>query len=157
MWNTDKIEEHHWNEKEQTRWKDTKKSMVTMITTEIENKTKELLGNRNWTFGQLQSMGSIVDEFTETIYTELEPKQKMDLIWYTDTEPYLSAERPFGKLMQMMVKHTISETVAVYLKNELLNANVNFNGGDKNEVPKGSVGRKSSKKRTTDEEKDSEE
>jgi hypothetical protein len=157
MWNTDKIEEHHWNEKEQTRWKDTKKSMVTMITIEIENKTKELLGNRNWTFGQLQSMGSIVDEFTETIYTELEPKQKMDLIWYTDTEPYLSAERPFGELMQMMVKHTISETVAVYLKNELLNANVNFNGGDKNEVPKGSVGRKSSKKRTTDEEKDSEE
>jgi len=130
---------------------------VTMITTEIEKRTKELLSDRNWTFGQLQSMGSIVDEFTETIYTELEPKQKMDLVWYTDTEPYLSAERPFGELMQMMVKHTISETVAVYLKDELLNANVNFNGGDKNEVPKGSVGRKPSKKRTTDEEKDSEE
>ena len=130
---------------------------VTMITTEIEKRTKELLSDRNWTFGQLQSMGSIVDEFTETIYSELEPKQKMDLVWYTDTEPYLSAERPFGELMQMMVKHTISETVAVYLKDELLNANVNFNGGDKNEVPKGSVGGKPSKKRTTDEEKDSEE
>jgi len=130
---------------------------VTMITTEIEKRTKELLSDRNWTFGQLQSMGSIVDEFTETIYSELEPKKKMDLVWYTDTEPYFSAERPFGELMQMMVKHSISETVAVYLKDELLNANVNFNGGDKNEVPKRSVGRKSSKKRTTDEEKDSEE
>jgi len=155
MWNTDKIEEHHWNEKEQTRV--LKLGNVTMITTEIEKRTKKLLNDRNWTFGQLQSMGSIVDEFTETIYTELEPKQKMDLVWYTDTEPYLSAERPFGELMQMMVKHTISETVAIYLKNELLNANVNFNGGDKNEVPKRSVGRKPSKKRTTDEKKDSEE
>ena len=47
---------------------------VTMITTEIEKRTKELLSDRNWTFGQLQSMGSIVDEFTETIYTDLEPE-----------------------------------------------------------------------------------
>lgn len=111
----------------------------------IEEKTKELLSNRNWTFGQLQSMSSIVEEFTEIIYTELEPKEKMDLIWNTDIEPYLSAQRPFGELMQMMVKYSISETIAVYLKNELLNANVNFNGEDNNEISERSVAGKPQK------------
>ena len=128
-----------------------------MMRDKIEDKTKELLSKRNWTFGQLQSMKSIVDEFTEDIYNGFSAKEKVDLIWNVDTEPYLSAQRPFGELMQMMVKYHISETIAVYLKNELMNANVNFNGGDKNEVPKRSVGRKPSKKRTTDEKKDSEE
>lgn len=123
----------------------------------IEDKTKELLSKRNWTFGQLQSMKSIVDEFTEDIYNGFSAKEKVDLIWNVDTEPYLSAQRPFGELMQMMVKYHISETIAVYLKNELMNANVNFNGDDNNEVPKRSVGRKPSKKRTTNEKKDSEE
>ena len=111
----------------------------------IEEKTKELLNNRNWTFGQLQSMGSIVDEFTETIYAELDPKEKVDLIWNTDIEPYFSAQRPFGELMQMMVKYSISETIAVYLKDELLNANVNFNGEDKNEISERSVAGKPQK------------
>lgn len=123
----------------------------------IEDKTKELLSKRNWTFGQLQSMKSIVEEFTEDIYNGFSAKEKVDLIWNVDTEPYLSAQRPFGELMQMMVKYHISETIAVYLKNELMNANVNFNGEDNNEVPKRSVGRKPSKKRTTNEKKDSEE
>ena len=111
----------------------------------IEEKTKELLSNRNWTFGQLQSMSSIVEEFTETIYAELAPKQKMDLIWYDDIEPYFSAQRPFGELMQLMVKYSISETIAVYLKNELLNANVNFNGEDNNEISERSVAGKPQK------------
>jgi len=111
----------------------------------IEEKTKELLSNRNWTFGQLQSMSSIVDEFTEIIYAELEPKEKMDLIWNTDIEPYFSAQRPFGELMQMMVKYSISETIAIYLKDELLNANVNFNGEDNNEISERSVAGKPQK------------
>ena len=133
MWNTDKIDEHHWREREMKE------------KTNIENRTKELLSNRNWTFGQLQSMGSIVDEFTDTIYAELEPKEKMDLIWHTDIEPYFSAHRPFGELMQIMVKYSISETIAIYLKDELLNANVNFNGEDKNEISERSVAGKSQK------------
>tara|TARA_R110002012_G_scaffold314910_1_gene528062 strand:+ start:183 stop:569 length:387 start_codon:yes stop_codon:yes gene_type:complete len=128
-----------------------------MMRDKIEDKTKELLSKRNWTFGQLQSMKSIVEEFTEDIYNGFSAKEKVDLIWNVDTEPYLSAQRPFGELMQMMVKYHISETIAVYLKNELMNANVNFNGEDNNEVPKRSVGRKPSKKRTTNEKKDSEE
>ena len=145
MWNTDKIDEHHWREREMKE------------KTNIENRTKELLSNRNWTFGQLQSMGSIVDEFTDTIYAELEPKEKMDLIWHTDIEPYFSAHRPFGELMQMMVKYSISETIAVYLKDELLNANVNFNGDDKNEISERSMGRKSPKGVKADTKKTSEE
>jgi len=145
MWNTDKIDEHHWREREMKE------------KTNIENRTKELLSNRNWTFGQLQSMGSIVDEFTDTIYAELEPKEKMDLIWHTDIEPYFSAHRPFGELMQIMVKYSISETIAIYLKDELLNANVNFNGDDKNEISERSMGRKSPKGVKADTKKTSEE
>lgn len=123
----------------------------------IEDKTKELLNKRQWTFGQLQSMGDIVGEFTENIYNGLSAKEKINLVWDVDIEPYFSAQRPFGELMQMMVKYQISETIAVYLKNELMNANVNFNGGIENEISKGSVGGKPSKKRTTNEKKDSEE
>jgi len=129
-----------------------------VIQPKIERKTKELLNERKWTFGQLQSMGSIVDDFSDIIFTHyLSDSDKLDLVWNVDIEPYLSAQRPFGELMQMMVRHAISETIAIYLKNEILNANVNFNGDDNNEVPKGSVGGKPSKKRTTDEKKDSEE
>ena len=144
MWNTDKIEEQDWRERDLkgTEWKS---EGIIMAKTNIKNRTKELLSNRNWTFGQLQSMGSIVEEFTEAIYSELEPKQKMDLIWDTDIEPYFSAQRPFGELMQMMVKYSISETIAVYLKDELLNANVNFNGEDKNEISERSVAGKPQK------------
>ena len=156
MWNTDKIEEQDWRERDLkgTEWKS---EGIIMAKTNIKNRTKELLSNRNWTFGQLQSMGSIVDEFTEAIYSELEPKQKMDLIWDTDIEPYFSAQRPFGELMQMMVKYSISETIAIYLKDELLNANVNFNGDDKNEIPKGSLGRKSHQRLKANTKKTSEE
>jgi len=151
MWNTDKIEEIDWRE----RGMDVMKKDV--IVPKIKRKTKQLLSKRNWTFGQLQSMGSIVDEFTDTIYSELEPREKIDLIWHTDIEPYFSAQRPFGELMQMMVRYSISETIAIYLKDELLNANINFNGDDKNEISERSMGRKSPEGVKADTKKTSEE
>ena len=123
----------------------------------IENRVKELLIEKEWTFADLQDMESIVKEFADILEKELDYGF---IARWCEAEPiveYMSKETTFGDLFWRIRQSTLQSYVAKYLKEELMNANVNFNGGDKNEVPKGSVGGKSSKKRTTDEKKNSEE
>ena len=123
----------------------------------IENRVKELLIEKEWTFADLQDMESIVKEFADILEKELDYGFIARLCEAEPIVEYMSKETTFGDLFWRIRQSTLQSYVAKYLKEELMNANVNFNGGDKNEVPKGSVGGKSSKKRTTDEEKNSEE
>jgi len=123
----------------------------------IENRVKELLIEKEWTFADLQDMESIVKEFADILEKELDYGFIARLCEAEPIVEYMSKETTFGDLFWRIRQSTLQSYVAKYLKEELMNANVNFNGGDKNEVPKGSVGGKSSKKRTTDEKKNSEE
>ena len=123
----------------------------------IENRVKELLIEKEWTFADLQDMESIVKEFADILEKELDYGFIARLCEAEPIVEYMSKETTFGDLFWRIRQSTLQSYVAKYLKEELMNANVNFNGGDKNEVPKGSVGGKPSKKRTTDEKKNSEE
>ena len=134
----------------------------------IRNRVKELLIEKEWTFADLQDMEGIVKEFADILEKELDygfiarmcegvPIEKMLKEAAESGDYYAHGLSTFGNLFYRVRHDSLKGYVAQYLKEELLNANVNFNGGDKNEVPKGSVGRKPSKKRTTDEEKNSEE
>ena len=123
----------------------------------IENRVKELLIEKEWTFADLQDMESIVKEFADILEKELDYGFIARLCEAEPIVEYMSKETTFGDLFWRIRQSTLQSYVAKYLKEELMNANVNFNGGDKNEVPKGSVGGKSSKNRTTDEKKNSEE
>lgn len=127
----------------------------------IEEKVIKMLKAKEWTFADLQNMSGVVEEFTDKLYEELSAQEKMKLIWEVDITPYNGEEEiPFGKIFYSVANDTISEKVVNIVKKELMNANVNFNGDDKNEkkrnrISERSVGRKPSKKRTTDEAEDS--
>ena len=127
----------------------------------IEEKVIKMLKAKEWTFADLQNMSGVVEEFTDKLYEELSAQEKMKLIWEVDITPYNGKEEvPFGKIFYSVANDTISEKVVNIVKKELMNANVNFNGDDKNEkkrnrISERSVGRKPSKKRTTDEAEDS--
>ena len=123
----------------------------------IENRVRELLNEKEWTFADLQNMENIVREFADILEKELDYGFIARLCEAEPIVEYMSKETTFGDLFWRIRQSTLQSYVAKYLKEELMNANVNFNGGDKNEVPKGSVSGKPSKKRTTDEKKNSEE
>ena len=134
----------------------------------IRNRVRELLNEKEWTFADLQDMEGIVKEFADILEKELdygfiarmcegEPIEQMLREAAESGDYYAHGISTFGGLFYRVRHKSLKGWVAQYLKEELLNANVNFNGGDKNEVPKGSVGGKPSKKRTTDEKKNSEE
>jgi hypothetical protein len=134
----------------------------------IRDRVKELLIEKEWTFADLQDMEGIVKEFADILEKELdygfiarmcegEPIVKMLQEAAKEGDYYAHGIETFGGLFYRVRHDALKGWVAQYLKEELMNANVNFNGGIENEISKGSVGGKPSKKRTTDEKKDSEE
>tara|TARA_B100000902_G_scaffold398876_1_gene467324 strand:- start:1787 stop:2200 length:414 start_codon:yes stop_codon:yes gene_type:complete len=135
---------------------------------QIKDRVKELLIEKEWTFADLQNMEGIVKEFAEILEKELdygfiarmcegEPITKMLEEASKSGDYYAHGIETFGGLFYRVRHDALKGWVAQYLKEELMNANVNFNGGIENEISERSVGGKPSKKRTTDEKKDSEE
>ena len=121
----------------------------------IEEKVREMLNQKQWTLAELQDMKGLVSIFSDEIYGEMDAKEKLDMVW---EEPLNNVEQAnFGRLFYYMVIGKISEEVAVVLKKLLMNANVNFNGGNENEVSEGSMGGQSLEERPSDEKTDSEE
>ena len=121
----------------------------------IEEKVKQRLNQKQWTLAELQDMVGLVSVFSDEIYSEMNAKEKLDMVW---EEPINNVQQAnFGRLFYHMVIAKISEEVAVVLKKLLMNANVNFNGGNKNEVSEGSMGGQSLEERPSNEKTDSEE
>jgi len=121
----------------------------------IEEKVKQRLNQKQWTLAELQDMVGLVSVFSDEIYSEMNAKEKLDMVW---EEPINNVQQAnFGRLFYHIVIAKISEEVAVVLKKLLMNANVNFNGGNKNEVSEGSMGGQSLEERSSDEKTDSEE
>ena len=121
----------------------------------IEEKVKQRLNQKQWTLAELQDMVGLVSVFSDEIYSEMNAKEKLDMVW---EEPINNVQQAnFGRLFYHMVIAKISEEVAVVLKKLLMNANVNFTGGNKNEVSEGSMGGQSLEERPSNEKTDSEE
>ena len=121
----------------------------------IEEKVRKMLNQKQWTLAELQDMKGLVSVFSDEIYSEMNAKEKLDMVW---EEPINNVQQAnFGSLFYYMVVGKISEEVALVLKKLLMNANVNFNGGNKNEVSEGSMGGQSLEERPSNEKTDSEE
>jgi len=122
----------------------------------MKERILEMLNEKEWTFADLQNMTPIVNNFVEVLYGELTAEEKLQLIWEDDVEQYdgKMSFRPFGKVMQEMVTHKLTEIVIETVKTELLNANVSFGKNENkedetNEVSESSMDRKPPKRGKT--------
>jgi len=113
-----------------------------------------------------QNMQGIIDEFNLKLQDTMTKLEKLDFIFNKsiyahESDGNLGNVIPIRWEFQDIFSRTVSEhldiTIANVLKEELMNANINFNKEEEKNVSKRSVGRKPSKKRTTNAKTDSEE
>jgi len=128
----------------------------------IEERIRGLLKERKWTFVDFQNMQGIIDEFNLKLQDTMTKLEKLDFIFnksiYTDESNTIPDRWEFQDIFSRTVSEHLDVTIAIVLKEELMNANINFNKEEvKTNVSKRSVGRKSHKKRTTNAKTDSEE
>ena len=124
----------------------------------MKDKVEKILSSREWTFADLTNMSQLVKDFSEEIYSQLDAKEKLTLVW----EKEITKVQSFGSFFQNLVTEQIQLQVASTLQEQLLTANVNFSNNknkeeENNDVSEGSLGGKPLKERTADEKKDSEE
>ena len=118
----------------------------------MKDKVKQILSSREWTFADLTNMNQLVKDFSEEIYSQLDAKEKLTIVWERD----ISDIQSFGSFFHNLVIEQIQLEVASILQEQLLSANVNFGSNknkeeNKNEISERSVGGKSSEQRKTDE------
>jgi len=128
----------------------------------IVKKIKNLLDERKWTFADFQNMQGIIDEFNLELQDTMTKVEKLDFIFNKHifghgSNTVIPDRWEFQDIFTRTVSEHLDITIANVLKVELMNANINFKKEEKTNVSKRSVGRKSSKKRTTNEKTDSEE
>lgn len=124
----------------------------------MKDKVEKILSSREWTFADLTNMSQLVKDFSEEIYTQLDSKEKLSIVWEKD----ITNIQSFGSFFQTLVTEEIQLQVASILQEQLINANVNFSNNknkedERDDISKGSLGGKPLKERTADEKKDSEE
>ena len=125
----------------------------------IEEKIKQLLKERKWTFVDFQNMQGIIDEFNLKLQDTMTKLEKLDFIFNKsiyahESDGNLGNVIPIRWEFQDIFSRTVSEhldvTIANVLKEELMNANINFNKEvENNEVSKNSLVGKSSKRSKT--------
>ena len=130
----------------------------------MQDRVEQILNSKNWTFADLTNMNQLVKNFSEEIYTQLDAKEKLTIVWEEDIYRNVKSSniQSFGSFFQMLVIEQIQIQVASTLQEQLLTANVNFSNNknkeeENNVVSEGSLGGKPLKERTADEKKDSEE
>ena len=121
----------------------------------IEEKIKQLLKERKWTFVDFQNMQGIIDEFNLKLQDTMTKLEKLDFIFNKsiyahESDGNLGNVIPIRWEFQDIFSRTVSEhldiAIANVLKEQLMNANINFNKEvENNEVSENSLVRKSSK------------
>ena len=119
----------------------------------IDKMVKEELNQKVWSFSEIANVSETVDNLAEILYKKLPTTDKLKLVWETDV--FAEERTPFGQIYMNTVMTELRIKIAEVVRAELLEAKVSFKEDNKNENAKRSVGRKSSKKRSTDEEKSS--
>ena len=115
----------------------------------IKELVKQELNKKVWSFTEIANVSSTIDNISESIYEDIPTKDKLKMVWNVDV--FAEELTPFGQIYSNVIRKTLKETVAEIVKNELQGAKVSFKEDNKNEVSKGSLGRKSSRTRTSDE------
>tara|TARA_R100000030_G_scaffold100949_1_gene95437 strand:+ start:3122 stop:3505 length:384 start_codon:yes stop_codon:yes gene_type:complete len=123
----------------------------------MKDKVEEILSSREWTFADLTNTNKLVRSFSEEIYTQLDAKEKLTIVW---EEEIFQKTIQFGSFFQNLVMEQIQLEVASILQEQLMSANVNFGNNkneedETNEVSESSVGGESSPKRSANEKKSS--
>ena len=119
----------------------------------IDKMVKEELNQKVWSFSEIANVSETVDNLAEILYEKMPTTDKLKMIWETDV--FAEERTPFGQIYMNTVMTELRIKIAEVVRTELLEAKVSFKEDNKNENAKRSVGRKSSKKRPTDEEKSS--
>ena len=114
---------------------------------------KEELNQKVWSFSEIANVSETVDNLAEILYEKMPTTDKLKMVW--DTEVFAEERTPFGQMYMNTVMTQLKIKIAEVVREQLLEAKVSFKEEIKNENAKRSVGGKSSKKRTTDEEKSS--
>ena len=115
---------------------------------------REELNQKVWSFSEIANVSETVDNIAQSLYDKMPTTDKLKLIWETDV--FAEERTPFGQIYMNTVMTELRIKIAEVVRVELLEAKVSFKEVNKNENAKRSVGRKSSKKRTTNEKKSSE-
>ena len=119
----------------------------------INKMVKEELNQKVWSFSEIANVSETVENLAETLYEKMPTTDKLKMVW--ETEIFAEERTPFGQIYMNTVMAQLRIHIAEVVREELLGASVSFKEENKNENAKRSVGRKSSKKRPTDEENSS--
>ena len=117
----------------------------------IDKMVNEELNQKVWNFSEIANVSETVDNLANTLYEKMPTTDKLKMVW--DTEVFAEERTPFGQIYMNTVMTQLKIKIAEVVREQLLEAKVSFKEEIKNENAKRSVGGKSSKKRTTDEEK----
>jgi len=120
----------------------------------IDKMVKEELNQKVWSFSEIANVSETVNNLAEILYKKLPTTDKLKLVWETDV--FAEERTPFGQIYMNTVMTELRIKIAEIVRVELLEAKVSFKEVNKNENAKRSVGGKSSKKRTANEKKSSE-
>lgn len=118
----------------------------------IEKLVKAELNQKVWSFSEIANVSETVENLAQAVYDKMPTTDKLQLVW--DTEVFAEERTPFGHLYMDTIMSELRIKIAGIVRAELLEAKVSFKEEIKNEDTKRSVGRKPSKKRTTNEKKD---
>jgi|TARA_R100000455_G_scaffold29471_1_gene19621 hypothetical protein len=121
----------------------------------IDKMVKEELNQKVWSFSEIANVSETVDNLAEIIYEKMPTTDKLKMVW--DTDVFAEERTPFGQIYMNTVMSELRIKIAEVVREQLLEARVSFKEENKNENAKRSVGRKSSKKRTTNEKDSSKE
>tara|TARA_B100000131_G_C17629192_1_gene415206 strand:- start:105 stop:479 length:375 start_codon:yes stop_codon:yes gene_type:complete len=119
----------------------------------IDKMVKEELNQKVWSFSEIANVSETVENLAETLYEKMPTTDKLKMVW--ETEIFAEERTPFGQIYMNTVMAQLRIHIAEVVREELLGASVSFKEENKNENAKRSVGGKSSKKRTTNEKKSS--
>ena len=119
----------------------------------IDKMVKEELNQKVWSFSEIANVSETVENLAEALYEKMPTTDNLKMVW--ETEVFAEERTPFGQIYMNTVMSELRIKIAEVVREELLEAKVSFKEVNKNANAKRSVGRKSSKKRPTDEENSS--
>ncbi len=114
---------------------------------------REELNQKVWSFSEIANVSETVENIAQSLYDKMPTTDKLKMVW--ETEVFAEERTPFGQMYMDTVMTELRIKIAEVVRVELLEAKVSFKEDNKNENAKRSVGGKSSKKRSTNEEKSS--
>jgi len=114
---------------------------------------KQKVLSRNWSFNEISNLKNTIESLSSELFLEMKLQERFDILRELRIrEDYVGFT--FEDIMRQAVMSSLQGEVAETIKNMLSNATINF-GGNNNEISESSLGGKSNKKRTANDEEGS--